>query len=119
MEGIMHLKFLIICITVLLSLISADLFSWKKSIKENDSEDRVIRGVKNAISHYYLCEVSECRGAQELDAYEKDLDFCPQWVIIDEAVRENDLAMQCKNGCNHWARREIAVLYKIKSILFH
>jgi 8-oxo-dGTP pyrophosphatase MutT (NUDIX family) len=68
-------------------------------------------------SHYYLCQVSEDHGAQELDDYEEELDFCPQWITIDDAINENEIVLKRKIAVNHWVQRETAVLYKLHDLV--
>lgn len=63
-------------------------------------------------SHYYLCE---CRGekvAQQLEAYEEELGFTAKWILIEEAITQNELAQQL-SGHNGWIERETYVLHKI------
>lgn len=68
------------------------------------------------ISHYYLCEVSENYGPQELDDYEKEWGFRPQWVTIDHAICENETALKRKS-CFRWVQRETSVLHQLKGVL--
>ncbi|HHW22823.1 MAG TPA: NUDIX domain-containing protein [Clostridiaceae bacterium] len=69
------------------------------------------------ISHYYLCDISENYGAQELDDYEKALDFRPHWVDIDDAIENNENLLRGNNDINPWVQRETAVLYKMRDLL--
>jgi len=63
-------------------------------------------------SHYYLCQ---CRGekvAQQLEAYETELGFTAKWILIEEAIRQNERAQKL-TGHNGWIERETYVLHKI------
>lgn len=71
-------------------------------------------------SYYYLCEVSENQVLQELDDYEADLDFSPEWINIDIAININeDILRNEDTSINHWVRRETAVLRELKRIIPH
>jgi 8-oxo-dGTP pyrophosphatase MutT (NUDIX family) len=67
------------------------------------------------VSHYYLCEVSENNGTQELDDYEEKLNFQPQWVTIDNAINNNEIILKRISDINSWVQRETSVLNKLKS----
>ncbi|MCG1022944.1 NUDIX hydrolase [Sutcliffiella horikoshii] len=63
-------------------------------------------------SHYYLCE---CRGekvAQQLEGYEIEQGFTPKWILIEEAISQNELAQKL-SGHNGWIERETYVLRMI------
>ncbi len=66
-------------------------------------------------SYYYLCEVAVNQGKQELDAYEAELGFVPQWTDIDFAICNNDsLLEKGKSDISRWVKRETAVLRELK-----
>lgn len=69
------------------------------------------------VSHYYFCDVSDDQGKQELDDYEKALDFHTCWVTIDEAIENNEQVLTRNHDINRWVRRETIVLRKLKSII--
>lgn len=60
-------------------------------------------------SCYFLCDVADGFGPQNLDEYEADLGFEPRWVSIDEALRANRSLLETKSAPD-WLKREIFVL---------
>ncbi|MFP4660950.1 MAG: NUDIX hydrolase [Halanaerobiales bacterium] len=68
------------------------------------------------ISHYYLCEVDEGKHCeQNLDQYEKELDFIPVWIDIDEAINNNKFFIKSKSiETPRWTGRDTYVLDFIK-----
>lgn len=68
-------------------------------------------------SHYYLCEVSNTKTAQNLDDYEADLDFQPIWILIDEAIKINEeILKKDSNDRNPWVDRDTLVLKELRKI---
>lgn len=68
-------------------------------------------------SHYYLCEVSNTKTAQNLDDYEADLDFQPVWMLIDEAIILNEeILKKDSNDRNPWVDRDTLVLKELRKI---
>ncbi|HHW11581.1 MAG TPA: NUDIX domain-containing protein [Firmicutes bacterium] len=66
-------------------------------------------------SHYYLCRVSGRPAFQKLDAYEKELDFCPVWVPLDQALCANEeILRKGTKELNPWVQRETMVLKILK-----
>jgi 8-oxo-dGTP pyrophosphatase MutT (NUDIX family) len=65
------------------------------------------------ISYYYVCNVSDKQTHQRLDDYEAELDFCPIWINLDDAILQNEDAIKQENK-NHWIYRETYVLKKLK-----
>ncbi|MDT8717934.1 NUDIX domain-containing protein [Clostridium sp. 19966] len=63
-------------------------------------------------SHYYACEVEEEMHQQNLDEYEKELDFYPAWISLKDALENNKLLLN-NPDINPWTRREIKVLSKL------
>ena len=77
--------------------------------------DEFVNGhVFEMTSHYYLCELTnEETIAQELDEYESILKFIPQWVGIEDAIKQNEsLITRLEN--NSWLKRETFVLKELK-----
>ncbi|MBN2853313.1 MAG: NUDIX domain-containing protein [Clostridia bacterium] len=70
-------------------------------------------------SYYYICEVSDDKGFQELDDYEADLDFKSLWINIDEAIKKNDKIITEKEDKNPWVIRELYVLKQLKKFFFN
>lgn len=65
-------------------------------------------------SHYYLCEISDRKTKQNLDAYEAELEFEPVWISIDKAIEENSKVLHGKNeDMNQWVYRETMVLKEL------
>ncbi|OGO77086.1 MAG: hypothetical protein A2Y23_12950 [Clostridiales bacterium GWB2_37_7] len=70
------------------------------------------------VSHYYVCEVLESQVELELDDYETELDFCPQWINIDTVINKNERILKiARPDINHWVHRETAVLHELKAII--
>lgn len=67
-------------------------------------------------SYYYLCEVDNNFGAQNLDEYEKELGFEPVWIDIDETLQANK-SLLAGNHPPGWLGREIFVLEFIRQHL--
>jgi 8-oxo-dGTP pyrophosphatase MutT (NUDIX family) len=66
-------------------------------------------------SYYYICEVGEALGVQQLDRYEQELGFVPVWVEIELAIRANSaLLLDEHNPPPRWTRRDLAVLERLK-----
>lgn len=70
------------------------------------------------VSYYYVCEVSENKGFQKLDEYEKALDFSPVWVDICTAIDKNQsILKETGKDINPWVYRETAFLEELKSVI--
>jgi 8-oxo-dGTP pyrophosphatase MutT (NUDIX family) len=68
-------------------------------------------------SVYYHCELlNDEQGLQLLDGYELDEDFTPKWVMIEEAIREND-EMIAQLEFSVWIERENYVLKKLLKLI--
>ena len=66
-------------------------------------------------SYYYLCNINDGQVLQELDDYEKELDFQPIWVNLDEAIFNNENLLKNQTGdINPWVNRETIVLKTLK-----
>lgn len=69
------------------------------------------------ISYYYLCEVLEVQGLQELDDYEAELNFQALWVNIDTAISNNESILKGESkDINHWVQRETSFLKELQLI---
>lgn len=81
--------------------------------KVDDDDDNTLFQMT---SHYYLCELNGTRMiAQQLEAYESELQFTPKWVLIDEAIKQNEnLGNTLEN--NRWLQRETFVLKRAEKI---
>ncbi|WP_146814575.1 NUDIX domain-containing protein [Halobacillus faecis] len=60
-------------------------------------------------SRYYYCEWSGEKGEQRLDPYEKDQDFSPVWISVEDAIAQNEEVLDRTNK-NPWIIREIYVM---------
>jgi 8-oxo-dGTP pyrophosphatase MutT (NUDIX family) len=69
-------------------------------------------------SYYYLCKIGSEFGGQNLDQYEKDLDFKPIWIDIDVAIRNNQTILAHKQEKAAWTVRETFMLEQVKQQLF-
>lgn len=67
-------------------------------------------------SYYYLCEASDRKTSQKLDAYEAKLDFSPEWISLDDAISENEKALKNADR-SAWTYRETLALKQLKKCL--
>lgn len=66
-------------------------------------------------SYYYLCEVEDRFGAQNLDDYEFEYGFTPEWVPIEHAIAVNRALLDNPPAnLQRWVRRELFVLDQLK-----
>ena len=66
-------------------------------------------------SHYYLCEVEDCFGVQNLDDYELEYGFTPEWVPMEHAITVNRALLENPPpNIQRWVRRELFVLEKLQ-----
>lgn len=69
-------------------------------------------------SYYYICKVEENYCDQNLDQYEKELDFKPVWVDVDIAIENNKSIMNSNSKeAPRWTKRDTFVLEQIKEIM--
>ena len=68
-------------------------------------------------SCYFLCDVADDLGPQNLDAYEADLGFEPRWVSIDEALCENHSLLEAASAPD-WLKREVFILKYLQENAF-
>lgn len=70
-------------------------------------------------SYYYLAEISEACGQQNLDDYEKEQEFVPIFMDIKDAIAQNEIVMihRCFNSNaiiqNPWVYRETMVMKEL------
>lgn len=70
------------------------------------------------ISYYYLCKISDKQTFQQLDDYEKELEFRPVWIDIDKAIEGNDQLLKDKTKeKSNWVERETTVLKSLQEEL--
>lgn len=66
------------------------------------------------ISYYYLCRVNPSFVGQNLDEYEQQLGFRPEWVNIDEALKQNNAILTGVFGePPRWTKRDTYVLKRL------
>ena len=84
------------------------------------SRDRYVNDrIFKMISYYYVAEVSNIRKPQKLDAYEAKLEFKPEWVDINDAIRNNEKIIKLgTTPIANWIFRETYVLKEIRKHLF-
>ena len=76
----------------------------------------VYHRVSKSINHfYYTCKVEEKINEQDLDDYEKDLDFVLKFVPIDEAIQANTVFKNENKFLEQMAEREKRVLEILKA----
>ena len=69
------------------------------------------------ISHYYLVEIEEKLGNQDLDKYEKELGFRPVEVKIKDAIKVYQRNIESKNSrATKWIKRETYILKRLDEI---
>lgn len=69
-------------------------------------------------SYYYLCEVEDGFGTQNLDDYEFEYGFTPEWVGIEHAIDVNRALLENPPpNIQRWVRRELFVLEKLKECI--
>lgn len=61
-------------------------------------------------SHYYLCKLQEDKSEQRLTEYEKALDFKPEWLRFDNAIKANYEFLEKHPETHMWTKRECLVL---------
>jgi 8-oxo-dGTP pyrophosphatase MutT (NUDIX family) len=70
-------------------------------------------------SYYYLCEVEDGFGEQNLDEYEQAYGFRPEWVTLEHAIEVNrDLLENPSDNLQRWVMRELFVMEYIFSSSF-
>lgn len=70
------------------------------------------------ISYYYIVEVSNIQKEQKLDNYEKELEFRPVWININEAILQNKLIIKDSPvNMPNWIYRETYVLKEIENAI--
>lgn len=78
--------------------------------------DRFADGIFEQYSYYYLCDVSEEAGKQQLDAYEEEYGYKPMLAPVDMAIAAND--MRIDDPVNiPWTVRELFMLRYLKQHL--
>ena len=61
------------------------------------------------VSHYFFCELTETAPVgQELDPYEREYDYAPVWLTLEEAIQKDRLALGQTEV--PWVTRDLAVL---------
>ncbi|MBN2626123.1 MAG: NUDIX domain-containing protein [Spirochaetales bacterium] len=67
-------------------------------------------------SRYYLCMIEEGDfREQNLDDYERDLEFAPRWITGEEAIRINQEILDRGENVPPWTRRETLFLRELVS----
>jgi 8-oxo-dGTP pyrophosphatase MutT (NUDIX family) len=69
-------------------------------------------------SYYFLCKIGPEFVGQNLDPYEKELDFKPVWIDIDVAIWNNQNILANKLEKEAWTVRETFMLEQVKQQLF-
>ena len=68
-------------------------------------------------SHYFLCEVEDGFGMQNLDDYEREYGFTPEWVTVEHAIAVNRALLENPPpNIQRWVRRELYVLELIAKL---
>ncbi|TDT69711.1 8-oxo-dGTP pyrophosphatase MutT (NUDIX family) [Hypnocyclicus thermotrophus] len=61
-------------------------------------------------SVYYLCNVTNTISNLSLDEYEKELQFTPKWIDINNALKKNKIILNNNFNIPKWCKRETYVL---------
>ncbi len=70
-------------------------------------------------SFYYYCTIeSTVFGDQNLDQYEKDLDFRPEWISLKDAINKNKAIICSGEKYPPWTKRETLFLEYLGKDLF-
>ena len=73
------------------------------------------KGIFETTSYYYFCDINGQRSSQHLDKYEKEQEFKPVWISIDEVIANNEAILAKKEGnYNPWVYRETLALKRLK-----
>ena len=65
--------------------------------------------ITEMVSHYFFCTLKESlQSRQELDPYEKEYEYAPVWLTLEEAIRKNTAALGQTEV--PWVTRDLAVL---------
>lgn len=74
--------------------------------------------VYKQISYYYFCKVDPRHVGQDLDDYEQQLGFRPEWVSIAAAIKQNLSVLSGAFGePPRWTKRDIYVLTRVADSL--
>ncbi|MDO9087367.1 MAG: NUDIX domain-containing protein [Anaerolineaceae bacterium] len=66
-------------------------------------------------SYYYLCEVEDSFGEQNLDDYEYEYGFRPEWVSLEHAIAVNRALLEDPPpNIQRWVSRELFVLEELE-----
>ena len=85
-------------------------------ITEYDRQDSDKEDYFEMISHYYLVEIENKIGNQNLDEYEKEYGFILQRTTIEEALKKNRETMAKENNrATKWIKRETYVLNELNN----
>lgn len=69
----------------------------------------VTADITEMVSHYFFCELTETpQIRQELDPYEKDYEYAPVWLTLEEAIEKNTAALGQTEV--PWVMRDLTVL---------
>lgn len=68
-------------------------------------------------SHYYFCEIEDGLGSQNLDDYESEFGFTPEWVPLAQAIAVNRVLLENPpTNLQRWVRRELFVLEMLSKL---
>lgn len=84
-------------------------------VTEKSKDKYVNNRIFKMVSYYYLAEVSNEKKSQKLDPYEAKLNFKPEWIDIDKAIRNNEEIISAEiEPMANWIFRETYVLNEIQ-----
>ena len=68
-------------------------------------------------SYYYFCEIEDGLGKQNLDDYESEYGFFPEWVTLAHAIEVNRKLMENPPpNIQRWVQRELFVLEMLATL---
>ena len=83
-------------------------------VEEYDLPEDDIYDIFKMTSYYYICQVDEEFGRQNLDDYESEYGFTPEWVPIKQAIAVNHKLIENPSPTiQRWVKRELFVLKTI------
>jgi 8-oxo-dGTP pyrophosphatase MutT (NUDIX family) len=82
------------------------------STEEDENNNRVFK----MISECYLAEVDNNRTEQDLDEHEKEYDYRPCWVNMEEAYKTNKALVENGAQTTKGIKREIKILEMVNAI---
>ncbi len=92
-----------------------EIFEKAFEITEYNKPDETDYELFSMTSEYYFCSIENILVEQNLDLYERELDFTPVWISVEDALFENMKLLNSEMGNSiSWLKREIEALKILK-----